>query len=111
MELSNLKLKKLLIFQEELPKLEKSKILYLFFVERELFKYKNKRKMKKNHSEKCLIFREIEVSNLKLKKLLIFQEELPKTEKSKISYFLFVVRELAKYKHTKNVLILFLLKK
>ena len=47
-------------------------------------------KVKKTHSEKkkCQIFREMEISSPKLKKLLYFRRELAKPEKQKFLIFL-----------------------
>ena len=45
-------------------------------------------KSKKSALKKCLIFREMELSNLKLKKVFIFQERTLKSQAKKVSYFL-----------------------
>ena len=87
MELSNLKLKKLLIFQEELPKLEKSKILYLLFVERELFKYKYRRKMKKIILKNVLYFEKLNFQTSSLKNFLYFRRNFQSLKNQKFHIF------------------------
>ena len=87
MELSNLKLKKLLIFQEELPKLEKSKILYLLFVERELFKYKYRRKMKKIILKNVLYFEKLKFQTSSLKNFLYFRRNFQRLKNQKFHIF------------------------
>ena len=104
MELSNTNIKKVLIFSQEnvvlIFKETKTPKNFLYFLERKLFVYFRKRKPRKNslyfrkrnflifqerifralkikrtHSLKSfLFFREIKLSNLKLKKLLMFQK-------------------------------------
>ena len=51
--------------------------------------------------EKCLIFREMELSSYQLKKILIFQGKLPKPEKQKFHIF-YLLRENFSNKSTKE---------
>ena len=76
--------KKFLIFQ---------KLKFLIFRKTELSNHKTKefqevtfraQKNKKNTLKKFLIFQKMELSRPKLKNLLIFQEELPKTNKKSV---------------------------